>query len=167
MSAVALRRLEATDAPVMVDVLASGELYEFTGGTPPTLESLTAQYEIQARGRSPDGLEEWLNWIVVDQEREPVGYVQATRPADGTTAEIAWVIGVPWQGRGYATKAGLLMLCELWRLGVREVVAHIHPDHAASNAVAIRLGLRRTDQVVDREVRWHGRLDDLRPTARR
>jgi len=57
-------------------------------------------------GRSPDGREEWCNWIL---RREPggeaVGYVQATISGEGRRAEIAWVVGLPWQGRGYATEA--------------------------------------------------------------
>ncbi|RII97089.1 GNAT family N-acetyltransferase, partial [Clavibacter michiganensis subsp. insidiosus] len=38
--------------------------------------------------------------------------------------------------------------------GVGIVRAHIHPDHAASAAVARRLGLAPTDERVDGEVRW-------------
>ncbi|RII89234.1 GNAT family N-acetyltransferase, partial [Clavibacter michiganensis] len=38
--------------------------------------------------------------------------------------------------------------------GVGVVRAHIHPDHAASEAVARRLGLAPTDERVDGEVRW-------------
>lgn len=163
LGGVSLRPLEVSDAPAMVEVLASSELYEFTGGSAPTLAELRQQYEEQARGVSPDGQQQWLNWIVLSESGEPVGYVQATRPMRGTTAEIAWVIGRPWQGRGYATRAGQLMLAELRDLGVREVVAHIHADHAASHAVATRLGLSPTDELVDGEIRWQGRLPESAP----
>jgi RimJ/RimL family protein N-acetyltransferase len=37
---------------------------------------------------------------------------------------------------------------------VHEVVAHIHPDHAASGGVARRAGLRPTGDRVDGEVVW-------------
>lgn len=86
---------------------------------------------------------------------QPIGYVQATVPASGPT-EIAWVIGWPWQGRSFATVAARLLLNHLAGLGVRDVVADIHPDHAASQRVADRLGLVATDEVVDGEVRWRG-----------
>ncbi len=65
----------------MVAVLSDPSLYEFTGGTPPTLEELTARYARQAVGHSPDGTEQWLNWVVL-LDSAPVGYVQATVVGD-------------------------------------------------------------------------------------
>jgi hypothetical protein len=38
--------------------------------------------------------------------------------------------------------------------GGRRFVAHVHPDHAASSAVARHLGLAATDERRDGEVRW-------------
>lgn len=38
------------------------------------------------------------------------------------------------------------------------MIAHIHPEHAASHAVALRCGLRPADEVVDGEVRWTGNV---------
>ena len=86
----------------MVAVLSDPSLYEFTGGTPPTLEELTDRYTRQAVGHSPDGTEQWLNWVVL-LDSAPVGYVQAT--VVGDSAEIAWVISPSVQGRGLATEA--------------------------------------------------------------
>ena len=40
--------------------------------------------------------------------------------------------------------------------GVARFVAHIHPDHAASAAVARQLGLAATGERRDGEVRWVG-----------
>ena len=152
-----LRPLRPDDADEMVAVLADPALYTFTGGEPPTREALSGQYAVQARGHSEDRSETWLNHLVVlDDTGEAVGYVQATIPVAGGAAEIAWVIGVPWQGRGHATAAARLLLDELARRGVPEVVADIHPDHAASAAVARRLGLRPTGHLVDGEQRWEG-----------
>ena len=58
------------------------------------------------------------------------------------------------QGRGLATEAATAMADRLTAAGVTRLVAHVHPDHAASARVAERLGLRRTDVVEDGEVRW-------------
>jgi RimJ/RimL family protein N-acetyltransferase len=147
--------LAETDAPEMVRVLSDGALYGFTGGSPPGLEELHARYARQAAGRSPDGGEEWRNWII---RREPdgtaVGYVQATIVDGGTRAEIAWVVGVDWQGQGYATEAARALVGWLDAHGVTVVQAHIHPDHAASAAVARRAGLLPTGHVDDGERRW-------------
>ena len=48
------------------------------------------------------------------------------------------------------------------------VVAHMHPDHVASQRVAAALGLRPTDRLVDGEVEWEltGGADRLPPVGR-
>jgi RimJ/RimL family protein N-acetyltransferase len=80
--------------------------------------------------------------------------VQATVTEGGERAEVAWVIGVPWQGRGYAGDAASALVRALLDCGVRHVVAHIHPEHAASASVARRAGLEPTDVEVHGERRW-------------
>ena len=156
---VALRPLRVTDAAEMAVVLAHPDLYRYTGGEPPSEADLERLYAIQTRGRSADESEEWLNDIVVvgDAQRA-VGFVQATLPTGQRTAEISWVIGQPWQRRGYAGRAARLLTDSLRARGVTQVIAHIHPDHVASQRVAERLCMRPTDVVVDGETRWTGPL---------
>ena len=138
----------------MVDVLADPALYEFTGGSPPSLEELRERYRLQAVGRSPDGSEEWLNWIVrLAEDGRAIGFVQATI-VDGR-ADTAWLIGVPWQGHGFATEAARALVVWLEAgddVGV--VTAHIRPGHRASATVASRAGLSPTEEVEDGEVVW-------------
>ncbi len=160
---VTIRPLKVEDAAAMVGVLGSTELYRYIGGEPPTQEQLSKLYARQTVGLSPDGSQQWLNWVVLDEGGTPVGYVQASRPLHVTTAEIAWVIGVPWQGRGYATRAVALMLEELASQGVDEVVADIHPANTASEGVARRVGMVATDQVIDGETRWTSRTHEQCP----
>ncbi|ELS53492.1 hypothetical protein STVIR_5560 [Streptomyces viridochromogenes Tue57] len=71
-----------------------------------------------------------------------MGTVQATVTED-RTAEIAWVVGTPRQGRGFASEAARGLVARLERQAVRTVVAHIHPDHPASAAVTAAAGLTR------------------------
>lgn len=143
------------DAAEMVGVLSGAALYEFTGGAPPGLDELRDRYAHQAAGRSPDGSAQWRNWIL---RREPggeaVGYVQATITDGGQRAEIAWVVGLDWQGRGYATEAAVALVGWLDSRGVSVIGARIHPGHAASAAVARRAGLRPTDVTEDGERLW-------------
>lgn len=88
--------LQPDDADTMMPVLDDERLHEFTGGEPLGLEQLRRRYGFLAAGRSPDGAELWLNWIVRRlPECEPIGTVQATVVADGAEADIAWIIGVP------------------------------------------------------------------------
>lgn len=155
-----LRALRVDDADTMVSVLADPSLHQFTGGEPPSRDELARRYAVQARGISPDGTERWVNSIVLLGEAEvPIGYVQATIPVDGDTAEIAWVIGRAWQGDGHASRAARLFVEDLAHQGIRCIVAHIHPDHSASQRIASRLGMGPATVVVDGEVRWEGLVD--------
>jgi RimJ/RimL family protein N-acetyltransferase len=143
----------------MAPVLADPALYAFIGGAPSTEAELTARYARQAAGHSPDGRRGWLNWIVRDAEtHEPVGTVQATLSDAGRTrsAELAWVIAPGRQGQGLATEAATAARDWLRDIGVEVFTAHVHPDHAASAAVARRLGLEATDECHDAEVLWTG-----------
>jgi RimJ/RimL family protein N-acetyltransferase len=148
-----LEPLSVAAAEEMVAVLADAGLYRFTGGAPPTADDLRRRYTAQVAGRSADGAQAWLNWIVRDRATGTAhGYVQAT--VEDGNADLAWVIGTGSQGRGTATEAAATVLGWLRERGVSEVTAHIHPDHRASARVAEKLGLGPTDVVVDGEVRW-------------
>jgi RimJ/RimL family protein N-acetyltransferase len=151
-----LRPLQVDDVGEMAVVLADPALHEFTGGAPATLDGLRARYETWVEGSgSPDEL--WMNWIVRRiADAVAVGTVQATIiDPDGTaTALVAWTIGVPWQGQGYAGEAAVGLVEWLIGCGADSVIAHIHPDHQASAAVAGRAGLRPTAELSDGEVVW-------------
>ena len=73
--------------------------------------------------------------------------------ADGS-ADLAWVVAVPHQGQGYSREAAAAVRTAPGDGGVARFSACIHPDHAASAAVARALGLTPTETVVDGEVRW-------------
>lgn len=82
-------------------------------------------------------------------------------------AEVAWVVGTPWQGQGFAAEAARALVGWLRWQSVRTVIAHIHPDHHASAAVARAIGLEPTDDWQDGEVRWAGQLIDSGLVKRR
>ncbi len=154
-----LEPLRADHARELAPVLDDPALHAFIGGRPETEAQLRARYARQVTGASPDGAQGWLNWVARDRAtRTPVGTVQATISAgdDGHTAELAWVIATRRQRAGLATEAASAAMDWLRRHGVTTFVAHIHPDHAASAAVARHLGLRPTEGRREREVRWVG-----------
>jgi RimJ/RimL family protein N-acetyltransferase len=149
-----LTPLRVDDAAEMVAVLADPRLYTVIGGGPPTIDELRLRYEHQVRGESADGRETWHNWILRPRSgRQAVGFVQVTIGAGGA-ADVAWVVGVPWQGRGYATEAARGMLAWLVDRGVSAITAHIADGHRPSEIVAERIGLARTDRVEDGEIVW-------------
>jgi RimJ/RimL family protein N-acetyltransferase len=158
---LALEPLRVDHPQEMAPLLDDTELHSFIGGRPATVEQLRDRYARQIVGRSPDGSQRWLNWVVRERESgEAPGTVQATiAKQDGrAVAEVAWVISSPHQRRGFAREAATAMATWLRQQGVDVVVAHVHPQHEASMAVARALGLAPTETVVDGEVRWEGRL---------
>nr|WP_093627035.1 GNAT family N-acetyltransferase [Streptomyces sp. 3213.3] len=108
----------------MATVLSSPALHTFTGGEPLTPDALRTRYERLVAGSA------------------------------GPVAEIAWAVGAPWQGRGLATEAAKGLVSWLGEHPVPTIVAHIHPDHRASAAVATAVGLTPTEQWQDGEIRW-------------
>ncbi|MQS16514.1 GNAT family N-acetyltransferase [Streptomyces kaniharaensis] len=148
--------LQAEHADEMATVLSDPGLRTFIGGAPDTARALRARYERWAAG-SPDPVESWCNWVIqLRDEACLTGTLQATITADdrGATAEIAWVVGTPWQRRGIATEAAQELVAWLRQHSVHTVIAHIHPGHKASAAVASAAGLTPTDQWHDGEIRW-------------
>jgi RimJ/RimL family protein N-acetyltransferase len=148
--------LSVEHADEMAAVLSDPALHTFIGGTPDTAQSLRSRYARLTAG-SPDPAVSWLNWVVrLRDEGCLVGTVQATVGAaeHGRVGEVAWVVGSAWQGRGIASEAARGLTDWLGRQSVRTVVAHVHPDHHASAAVAKAAGMTPTGTLHDGEIRW-------------
>ena len=101
-----------------------------TGGTPP--ESVHASRKRLARlatRMSPDQSQVWLNWVIItDETRHYIGYVQAT--VSEMVADIAWVIGRAYQGKGYGTEAAGLMMAALKEAGIKKLMANLEQIHS-------------------------------------
>ena len=162
-SRLALDPLRLEDADELAALLDDLSLHRFIGGTPATPEELRARLERQVRGRSPDGVDLWLNWVVRERRSgQIVGTMQATIRVEQTSlvAVLAWVVGSAHQGRGVATEAAGLMASWLRRQGIVRMRAHIHPQHDSSMAVAAAIGLKPSGTTVCGERRW-----ESKPTA--
>lgn len=146
--------LTVEDAHELADVLSDPALYTFIAGDPPTAEALAARIEDWLAG-PPRPDETWHNWAIrLGPDGTVIGHLQATVTGAGSTADIAWIVGTPWQGRGYASESALALVRWLETTGLRTITAHVHPDHVASARVAERAGLERTDLVEDGEIVW-------------
>ena len=146
--------LRTDDAEEMAAALSDTALYEFIGGAPPTPAELRELYARWIAGPPREG-EGWLNWAIrLVADGTLVGHVQATVLSDGDQADMAWILGSPWHGRGYASEAAIAMVRWLESAGVRTITAHVHPRHGASARVAERAGLEPTDEVEGGEVIW-------------
>ncbi|MEV6579829.1 GNAT family N-acetyltransferase [Streptomyces sp. NPDC051582] len=149
--------LRVEHAAEMARVLGDPALHAFIGGAPLTADALRERYARLAAG-SPDPAVVWCNRVLGLRGNGPlVGTVQATITPGRDTAELAWVIGTPWQGRGFATEAARAVTTWLAGLPVGRLIAHIHPGHHASAAVAAACGFGPTPHWEDGEVRWERR----------
>lgn len=154
---LSLEPLRVDHAEEMAVVLDDTRLHTFTGGRPAGVEQLRARYARQVRGRSADGRQAWLNWVLRSTEDGgALGYVQATIDAADVapTARLAWVVGVPHQGAGVARRAAAPVVAWLRSKGVGRFVADVHPGNTASRAVTRALGMQESGEVVDGEGRW-------------
>ena len=152
-----LEPLRVAHSEEMAKLLADTSLYKFLGEQPATEDQLRSRYTRLVSGQSPDGQRGWLNWIVRDRERnDAVGTVQAETRHTGAmmSAELAWVIGARYQRKGYAREAASGLMTWLRQREFRVFIAHVHPDHTASMAVARYLRLEPTDVIFEGETRW-------------
>ncbi len=106
-SEVCVAPLQVLDVDELAPLLADVVLYRFIGGEPPD-----HVFSRQREGASPDGREVWLNWVVRNgPAQHAIGTVQATvtEGENGRVAELAWVIGTAYPGRGLAKTAARLV----------------------------------------------------------
>src|SRR5690242_3505133 len=131
----------AAHAAELYAILDDAGLYICTDDKgPASLEALTERLRGLESRTSPDGTERWLNWVVRNAVNLVVGYVQATVRPRGE-AEIAYVFGRSYWGRGFATRACALMLEALMDdYAVTQATATLDPQNAASLALLRRLG---------------------------
>ena len=161
-----LEPLRVEHAEEMSALLDDERLHEFIGGAPLTRDGVRRRFAQLAAGRSPDGTEQWHNWILRRRQNHvAVGCVQATvrglPPAE--TAAMAWTVGIAFQGHGYAREGVTAAIEQLMGIGVRQYTASIHPEHQASIGVARAVGLSPTRTCVDGEVVWAGQFPDPEP----
>lgn len=133
---------------------------------PPTLAWLTQRYDKLTSRQSPNGDEAWLQWAIRRRHDQALlGRLEASVRLDAT-AQLAWMLGTAYTGRGYAREAARRMLDHLRDdYGVREVKVEIDTRNVRSLRLAEALGLTRVNLVVGADHfkgspsdEWHLRL---------
>lgn len=88
-------------------------------------------------------------WTVVERESgEVIGRAGICYREGYETPELGFVIGAPWQGRGYATEVcrGILEYA-YGELGMTEILAFVQPGNPASLHVCDKLGMEDLGRV--------------------
>jgi RimJ/RimL family protein N-acetyltransferase len=129
----------AAHADAMFVVLSDPALYEYENAPPQSVKRLRERFAKLESRRSPDGAEQWLNWVIRQEEGDVIGYVQATIRSEGYAA-IAYEIGSQYWGRSLARRAVEAMMDELRQhYDVRRVVAVLKGENGRSMRLLQRL----------------------------
>jgi len=135
---LSIEPLDETHAESLFAALDDPRVGAHIGG--PDVSTLPALRERIARlraGPPATSGEVWANWAVLS-DGTVIGRIEAT--LHGGIAEIAYVFGPRWWGRGYATEATRWLLDELRRQGVQACWATVAPENEASVRLLRRLG---------------------------
>jgi RimJ/RimL family protein N-acetyltransferase len=106
-----------------------------------TMAELRARID-RLRAGSGDKAETWLNWVVL-LDGTVIGRVEATLH-DGI-AEVGYVFGPRWWGRGLGSQAVRWLLSALQERGIPEVWASVDPANEASIRLLLRLGFEESE----------------------
>ena len=160
-SRLTLEPIEPTHAEALFDDLQDQRLYEFINDEPPeSVARLRLRFEKLATGKSPDGVETWLNWAVrrINDGRY-VGLVQSTIRAN-EPARIAYMLFHEAWGNGYAREAVAGMLTHLRKsFGITIFRAHVDTRNLRSISLLMALSFEPTAHRAEAE-RIHGILTD-------
>lgn len=121
-------------------VLSDPAIYEWLDyGAPASVEYLQALYARLEAGRSPDGNEVWLNFLVRVKGGQAIGTVQAT-VHPGHKTYVGYVLASAYWGKGYAAEAMTALLTHLAREHPTQVtIAVIEEGNVRSAALLRRL----------------------------
>ena len=135
--------LAAAHAVALFPALGDPRVTEHIGGVPRTQEEMTSAFARMAAGPPASRTSErWVNFAVrLAFSEDYIGRIEAT--CYGTWAEVAYVFGAAWWGKGYACEAmrwfqGYLMST----YGIAEFWAAVGPGNARSVALLARLDYR-------------------------
>lgn len=149
---IALVALRETHADALVALLSEPLLRQWLRAE--NLVQLRERFKSWEVRRSPDGAEQWLNWMVLSRgDERPLGWVQVT--IRDHCASIAYAVLPDERGHGVAVEAVTLVTRRLQRdFDIATIEAEIDPANTPSEVVAARAGFGRTDRVCDAENVW-------------
>lgn len=135
----------------MFALLSDPKIYRYENEPPRSLDWLRERFTKLESRRSPDGREQWLNWVIRLESGEAAGYVQATVHEDGHAA-IAYVLGSRFWDRGIG-RAAVTRLIEILikEYQVRRLTAVFKRANHRSGLLLERLGFAPADLPVEED----------------
>jgi RimJ/RimL family protein N-acetyltransferase len=146
-SRLTLRAFRADDLDAVAELLADPEVMRYVGAgeargrtreeADTTLRKLLDEYDRWGHGL-------WAVTAAEEYGGKPIGWSGLLRWEldEQTEVEVAYLLGRPYWGRGYATEAATAARDHAVRvLGRRRLVSLIYPQNTASIRVAEKLGM--------------------------
>jgi len=149
-----LRPFELPDAPALYEVVSAREVAEGTATIPhPYQPEWAAEYIASIENET-----EFAITLRVDGTL--VGSIALVVEPDHDRAELGYVVGVPYWGRGYATEAGRAVLAHTFDvLGLNRVFAFCFTRNPASGRVLQKLGMTHEGIRRGHTLKWGEYLD--------
>ena len=142
-----LRFQQASDVEFLVDLWSNAEVTRYMGG-PRDRGMLRSGFEETANDPSA---ERFVLWPLADKKSgQPVGHCGLLdKQVEGNNEiELVYVLAPTAWGRGYATEIGnALKRYAFGELSIRRLIALIEPRNAASERVAVKIGMRLEKEV--------------------
>jgi RimJ/RimL family protein N-acetyltransferase len=140
-----LRQFRPEDFDVFASFMADADVMRYLGGAPMTraeawrsLSSTIGHWTLRGYGL----------WAVVrSSDNALVGRVGMLNPEGWPGLEIAWTLGKPYWGKGYASEAATAAMGYAFLTQpVDRLISCIDPENKASQAVAERIGETRGER---------------------
>jgi ribosomal-protein-alanine N-acetyltransferase len=149
MERLTLEPQTAAHAEEMFALLSDPKIYRYENEPPASLEWLRERFRKLESRRSPDGRQQWLNWVIRLESGEAAGYVQATVHEDGHAA-IAYVVASRFWDRGIGRSAvSSLIVILKEQYGVQRLTAVLKRANERSRLLLERLGFSPASFEVD------------------
>jgi RimJ/RimL family protein N-acetyltransferase len=124
----------------MFEVLSDPAIYEFENAPPTDLDRLTQRFTRLESRVSPDGSEQWLNWVIRLPSGALAGYVQATVNAD-RSAFVAYELHSRFWRQGIGSRAVSAVMEELRHAyGATDILAVLKTRNFRSMGLLRKLG---------------------------
>ncbi|MFD6448608.1 GNAT family N-acetyltransferase [Promicromonospora sp. NPDC060204] len=138
------RQMTGTDLDAMAGLLGDPEVMRYYPA-PKTRDQAAAWITWNQRNYAEHG---YGLWIIETLAGDFVGDCGLTwQEVNGVSKlEVGYHVAVRWQGHGFATEAAAA--CRDFareHIGVRELIAIVHPDNRASERVAEKIGMYRVE----------------------
>lgn len=143
-----IRQVEPTDVSAMFAVYGDAAAMRLVGdGRALTLAQCEDWIDVTRRNYEQRG----YGMFAIDRRDtdETIGFIGLVHPGGHPTPELKYALRRDAWKKGYATEAARALLRYAVTLGLREVIATVAPDNAASMAVLLKSGMTTGGQRVD------------------